>query len=202
MNREEKNKITFEKIEHSAMLMFGEKGYKNTTVDDICKHASLSKGIIFYYFKNKDTLFLHCIHKLVTDLVKYLDDHELHQGDLEERLHVGFRLRPMFLSENIEYKELYYATIYEKPDSLKESIRNVKQPLRDKNEVWFESILENFSFGKGVTKEDGIRFFNIIQLAIPMLHTIEGSNDIEQDLADLILIFARGMQEDKDKSLK
>lgn len=87
--------------------------------------------------------------------------------------------------------------IYEKPDHLKDSIRNVKQPLREKNQIWFESMLEDFSFGKGVTKENSLFFFNTIQLAIPMLHILEENEDLEQNLMDLFMIFMKGMQEDK-----
>lgn len=78
------------------MLLFGEKGYEKTTIDGISKHAELSKGIIFHYFTNKDTLFVHCIRNLATYLVQYLEEHESQQGDLKEQLNIGFHLRPMF----------------------------------------------------------------------------------------------------------
>ena len=44
-------------IQSAALQMFFEKGYKNTSMNDISAKAGISKGLIYHYFKNKEDLF-------------------------------------------------------------------------------------------------------------------------------------------------
>jgi len=44
------------------------KGYSNITMQDIADSAGVSKGVIHYYFRNKEELFLSVFEKLVRDL--------------------------------------------------------------------------------------------------------------------------------------
>lgn len=53
------NKLTSrEKIMESATHLFFEEGYDATSVNDICKHAGVSKGSFYHYFETKQVLFL------------------------------------------------------------------------------------------------------------------------------------------------
>ena len=44
------------------------KGYSNITMQDIADSAGVSKGVIHYYFRNKEELFLSVFEKLVRDI--------------------------------------------------------------------------------------------------------------------------------------
>ena len=46
-------------IRGSAMLEFGENTFKKTSADSIAKRASISKGLLFHYFKDKRELYLY-----------------------------------------------------------------------------------------------------------------------------------------------
>lgn len=71
----------------AALKCFSKKGYHDTTMEDIVQEAGLSKGAIYWYFKNKRELFLALIkqhlqeegvlweevlkeHKSISDLLK------------------------------------------------------------------------------------------------------------------------------------
>ena len=47
-----------EKILQSAVQLFLGDGYEATSVNDICKHAGVSKGSFYHYFETKQVLFL------------------------------------------------------------------------------------------------------------------------------------------------
>jgi len=57
INEETKNERKALIIKH-AFNVFSEKGYSNTTVDDIVKASGVSKGGIYTYFKSKEEIFL------------------------------------------------------------------------------------------------------------------------------------------------
>ncbi len=51
-------KTSREKILESAVQLFLEEGFEATSVNDICKHAGVSKGSFYHYFETKQVLFL------------------------------------------------------------------------------------------------------------------------------------------------
>ena len=59
-----------DKLLESAATLFLEKGYDATSVNDICKHAGVSKGSFYYYFETKQVLFLTLIEKWANDLMQ------------------------------------------------------------------------------------------------------------------------------------
>lgn len=52
---------TREKIFSAALVLYAEKGYHNTTVDEIAKGAGVSTGIAYRYFKNKKELLTEAL---------------------------------------------------------------------------------------------------------------------------------------------
>ena len=55
-------------IVQSAIKLFSSKGYQATTMDSVAKHARISKGLTYFYFKNKEDLYMavtrHAFEKL------------------------------------------------------------------------------------------------------------------------------------------
>lgn len=47
-----------DKLLESAATLFLDKGYEAVSVNDICKHAEVSKGSFYHYFETKQVLFL------------------------------------------------------------------------------------------------------------------------------------------------
>jgi AcrR family transcriptional regulator len=47
-----------DRIVAAALRVFGEKGYRRSTVQDVVRESGLSVGAIYTYFKSKDELFL------------------------------------------------------------------------------------------------------------------------------------------------
>ena len=68
----EQSRQTRKSILDAAETLFFSQGYANTTVDDICSAAGITKGAFYHHFKNKDAVYRHrYIHKLDT----YLEEH-------------------------------------------------------------------------------------------------------------------------------
>ncbi|GMA07198.1 TetR family transcriptional regulator [Tetragenococcus halophilus subsp. flandriensis] len=52
---------TKELIAEKAKKIFEQKGYVGTSMEDIRKYSQISKGSIYYHFKNKEELFLYTV---------------------------------------------------------------------------------------------------------------------------------------------
>ncbi len=52
-----------EKIIQSAIAVFSEKGYRQTTMEDIAKKVGVSRGALYLYFKSKDDLLYAIIQR-------------------------------------------------------------------------------------------------------------------------------------------
>lgn len=62
-----------EKILQTAWERFLEKGYENTTVDEIIQACGISKGGFYHYFSAKDDLLIH-VSTLLDEQYKVLSD--------------------------------------------------------------------------------------------------------------------------------
>lgn len=58
----------FERICQSALRLFSSRGYHKTTMDDIAAEAGLTKGAIYWHFKNKLELFRFLIESRLKEL--------------------------------------------------------------------------------------------------------------------------------------
>ncbi|ARM75312.1 TetR/AcrR family transcriptional regulator [Acidianus manzaensis] len=56
--KDEKSESTKEKIINAALQVFAEEDFFKASIDEICKRAGVSKGIVFWHFKSKDNLIL------------------------------------------------------------------------------------------------------------------------------------------------
>lgn len=56
----------------SAMDIFYEKGYSKTTFDEIAKRINLTKGAVYWYFRNKPDIVAALINEYMSDHLKSL----------------------------------------------------------------------------------------------------------------------------------
>ncbi|MBD2868607.1 TetR/AcrR family transcriptional regulator [Paenibacillus arenilitoris] len=59
--KKQQTEQTKKKIADASKALFGQKGYKATSIEDIVKATGCSPGNIYYHFKSKEGLFLHLI---------------------------------------------------------------------------------------------------------------------------------------------
>ncbi|WP_404456371.1 TetR/AcrR family transcriptional regulator [Oceanobacillus kapialis] len=58
---------TKERIAEKAKIIFEQKGYAGTSMEDIREFSDISKGSIYYHFKSKEELFLYTVEKTSED---------------------------------------------------------------------------------------------------------------------------------------
>lgn len=91
----------------TAEKLFLEKGYEQTSIDDILRECGISKGGFYHYFKSKDEMLSESINNIIDDSIKYLqpivDDEKL--GALE-KFKLFMTKKSEFQSSKIEYAKL------------------------------------------------------------------------------------------------
>ena len=82
-------KDTKDRLIASSRTLFAECWYETVSVAEICRHAGLSNGVFYRYFKSKEALFRY----LIDDFLEYFKSElESIDGDeLEARLHCFFQ---------------------------------------------------------------------------------------------------------------
>ena len=103
---------TKESILLSAMNLFYEKGYSKTTFDEIAKRINLTKGAVYWYFRNKPDIVAALINRYVREFLekqaqKLPSDSDLTFADLVE-----FVLHNSKLIQNDErvYKFVFFVS--------------------------------------------------------------------------------------------
>ena len=91
MKKQEKTERTKARILNAAMQEFGEKGYLRTTVNAICTHYHIPKGLLYHNFAGKDELYLICVERCFSELISYLQPHAI--AEIETYLELRYSLR-------------------------------------------------------------------------------------------------------------
>jgi len=84
------------KILNCALELFASQGYENTSLDQIAKHAKLTKGAIYWNFKNKEDLFITLFEN---EIKKYLNHIQFRTRDITDPV----KLLETIFKENCNY---------------------------------------------------------------------------------------------------
>jgi len=84
--------------------LFIDKGYEETSVDDILRASGLSKGGFYHYFKSKDEVLTESINNIIDKLLEQLepivDDKNL---NALQKLKLFLKMKSEFQNSNREY---------------------------------------------------------------------------------------------------
>jgi len=118
--------VSRERLLESAKILFSQKGYYATSVEDIVESAGLSKGAFYFYFKSKEELFKSLVEEMHLNIVKRLESFLERELPLEDALieHAKVFLEDIYQNRHIaqiflfqlvgtseEFRELYYTKI-------------------------------------------------------------------------------------------
>lgn len=93
---------TREKILATAKDLFANRGFKSTSMTDIAMHVGITKAGLYYFFKNKESLYVAIIDDALCEAYAYLehtlqDSHDLLRM-VEALIQIGTRMGTSFRS--------------------------------------------------------------------------------------------------------
>ncbi|MCX2450998.1 TetR/AcrR family transcriptional regulator [Pedobacter sp. PLR] len=89
-----KKELVKQKIGRSAMQCFAKFGLDKTTLDDIAQAVGLNKASLYYYYKNKEDIFIEVALKEGEDFINSLQETTLLKEGIENR--IAFYLESRF----------------------------------------------------------------------------------------------------------
>jgi AcrR family transcriptional regulator len=96
----------------SAAELFNSKGYAATTVREIVEAAGVTKPVLYYYFGNKEGVFLELLNSPVERLRALLHECEKGEGMASERVLAMFDRMFVLFCENMQAARLIFSIYY------------------------------------------------------------------------------------------
>jgi AcrR family transcriptional regulator len=115
-----------ERLLESAKILFSQKGYYATSVEDIVESAGFSKGTFYFYFKSKEELFKSLVKEMHLNIVKRLESFlekdlpledalveyaKVFLEDIYQNRHIAQIFLFQLVGTNEEFRELYYTKV-------------------------------------------------------------------------------------------
>lgn len=164
MKREEKNQKMQRLIMDSALEEFAKQGYGASSINTICNSRSISKGIIYHYFKSKDDLYLACVEECFAELTRFLQENvEITTESAEEQMEQYFSARLRFFQEHPVYQHIFCNAVIMPPQHLEEQIQLLKQPFDTLSIDILHQLLKDTVLRPDISREDVIETFQLFQ---------------------------------------
>lgn len=134
-------------IDNAAMEVFGEYEYKRASTDLIASKAGVSKGLLFYYFHNKKSLYMHTF-EYATEIVKeqVSDTHLFEITDFFELIAYATKKKVKMLTENPYIMQFTMRSFYSQKEEVSGELQTSINDNVDKMyEVYFKNLeMEKF----------------------------------------------------------
>ena len=154
-----------DRIIEAAWKLFREKGFSDTTINDIIHEAGISKGTFYYYFRSKDNM-LDTLADVFDAEYERLDA-ELTEdmNSFDKLVRINYDVHT-FINDNIDYRLLAY--LYST-----QITREQSSSLLDRNRYYFRLIEKIVEDGrrKGELTEDlsvseTVKFYSLEERAL------------------------------------
>jgi AcrR family transcriptional regulator len=104
-----------QRLLRAALDLFTERGYAATSVREIVDAAGVTKPVLYYYFKNKEDIYLELFREPFVYFSKVLEDAYNEKGSVRERIVRLFDLIFELFVSRLKEARLMYSIYYGPP---------------------------------------------------------------------------------------
>ncbi|CAH1653294.1 TetR/AcrR family transcriptional regulator [Chelatococcus asaccharovorans] len=142
-NRDKRKALVERELMEKACILFAEKGYAGTSLTDIADSVGLTRGAIYYYFKNKEALLEALVQEVALMPLKEISEWKLTAtGKPSERLKSFVRMRIMaVLQRGIQMRMIEVTEAALPPDLLRRHTEAKRNILSEYRAIIREGIL-------------------------------------------------------------
>ena len=187
--RERKAAKKREDILRSASLVISRKGFRQTTMEDIAAELLMTKGSLYYYFKNKEELLFYCHEQILDDVLNQLKKISQNEISSSEKIKAAIKVH---LDTAIREREIFNLTV--KPEQIfsGEYVGAIVQKREEYTGLFDQLIQQGIQKGEFSVTEKKMARMIILGAAnwIQVWYSPEGEfskEEIEQVYADYLL---------------
>ncbi len=139
-----------DEILKTAIILFAEKGFQNTSMAEVARATNVSNANIFYHFNNKETLFLACLEHVKNGIIEKFEQYmtgqkfesgiQMMEGIISFYLYLAGSMEAWFLLLHNHYP--YRLAI-------------VNELCRNHLETTYNSLIDIFEYAVILGKKDG-----------------------------------------------
>lgn len=150
-----------QRIINAGMEVFAKHEYKHASTDDIAAKAGISKGLLFYYFRNKQSFYMYlyeCCYKIILEILN--DDAFANITDFFDLLEYGSNCKLSILKKYPHILEFVLRAYYSHNETISNIIASNTQTVLNQS---FETYFRNITWYKF---KDGIDPSYVYQMLI------------------------------------
>ncbi len=183
-----------ERILESAMKLFSEQGYHNTTISQIANRADVAKGTVYWYFDSKEDLFQAILLTGINNLSEVMEKRVEEEDEVIEKLKIVIEIIFDFFKQGREIAKMFWESQIAFKKDFKERIMKF-----NREEIKFIAGIIDEAKEEGIIQEelDAIDashiFMGMISSFNPNLYHDENGDIV--DKADVLLdVFLNGIR--------
>ena len=189
---------TYEHILKITTQLIAEKGFANTSMSDIVKNSGISKGGIYWNFKNKDDIITVIVKRIFDEQMDFLNIALAGEGSADERLS---QLIEMLISSlnhietGIPIADIY-ALIMRKPELLV----HVRQYFVHYQSLFSKLIEQGVLEGKYAVEDTNVIafiFMSTVEGLILVSNVMGQPDNLDSTLREAFRVFLIGIQNDE-----
>lgn len=201
MKKALKTEITKEKILKASEEEFALYGFDGATINQICQKHGISKGLIYHNFRSKEELFLCCVETAVNSFISNMKNCEC---VTDFKLYL--KERYAFFEAHPNYSRLIFAVVLTDNEDFSDKLSNIKTRFDDFNKNIYMSLIENIRLRDGVSADDALDYYSLLQDMLNSSLLLEKSPDNfdntfsnhEKRLEKILDIILYGIAEQED----
>lgn len=136
--REKKAAKRREDILRSASLVIAKQGFQHATMEDIAGELLMTKGSLYYYFKNKQDLLFHCHNLILSQALQMMEEIKAEDISAKEKVEKAIKGH---VAIAIEEKEIFNLIIRPEQIFSDEHIELIVEK-RDRYTDYFDQFIE------------------------------------------------------------
>lgn len=139
------------KIINAAMEVFGRNEYKKASTDLIAAKAGVSKGLLFYYFRNKKELYMYIYDYLIEIMKEQIADKTfLELTDFFELLKYAASGKAWMLDKNPYIMDFAVRAFYSDKETVSEELKSVNTMQEEILYQTYFGHIDTFKFRDGI----------------------------------------------------
>ncbi len=173
----EEAEITRQQLLDTALRMFGEKGYEATRLADIAAESGVTRGAIYWHFKNKDDLVISMIKEKSEDIYQIVESELNQEGKASDKIVNIFKrvAKKMLEDKSFHAFGLLSNYYYTQPEIFDQLLK-----FHENRQCYFSELLKTL-IEKAQKQNEINRDFSPHDIMMMMMCLIEGIINLAQE---------------------